>query len=88
MQKKILVTGGCDFIGANLVPKLIEHSAEVRVLDDFSNGNASNLQNVDTEIIEGDVRDPSIVKNAVSGITLEDGIAKTWDWFSRNFSKS
>ena len=60
MQKKILVTGGCDFIGANLVPKLIE----------------------------GDVRDPSIVKNAVSGITLEDGIAKTWDWFSRNFSKS
>jgi len=60
MQKKILVTGGCGFIDANLVPKLIE----------------------------GDVCDPSIVKNAVSGITLEDGIAKTWDWFSRNFSKS
>ena len=32
MQKKILVTGECGFVGANLVPKLIEQGAEVKVL--------------------------------------------------------
>ena len=70
MQKKILVTGGCGFIGANLVPKLIEHGSEVKVLDNFSKGRSSNLQNVDAEIVEGDIRGINTVQKALNGIDI------------------
>lgn len=70
MQKKILVTGGCGFIGANLVPKLIEHGAEVRVLDNFTKGSPSNLQNIDAEIVEGDIRDINTVQKTLNGIDI------------------
>jgi UDP-glucose 4-epimerase len=49
-KKKILVTGGAGFIGSHLVEKLIELEADVTVLDNFSSGRLSNLQNVLTKI--------------------------------------
>jgi len=36
MGKKVLVTGGCGFIGSNLVDKLVELDYDVVVLDDLS----------------------------------------------------
>ena len=38
-----LVTGGAGFIGSNLVHKLVELDARVRVLDNFSTGRRENL---------------------------------------------
>ena len=35
---KALVTGGCGFIGSNLVDKLIDLNYEVIVIDDLSSG--------------------------------------------------
>jgi len=68
MQKKILVTGGCGFVGTNLVPKLIEQGADVKVLDNFTKGSPSNLKNIDAEIIEGDIRDINTVQRALNGV--------------------
>jgi UDP-glucose 4-epimerase len=65
---RMLVTGGCGFIGANLVPMLRERGAEVRVLDDFSLAGPEHLDHDQVEILQGDVRDPDAVARAVAGM--------------------
>jgi UDP-glucose 4-epimerase len=68
---KILVTGGCGFIGSNLVNKLVESNNNVVVLDNFLSGHRSNLKHPnDVEIINGDVRDDSIVKKAIKNVEV------------------
>ena len=62
-----LVTGGAGFIGSNLVRALLERGEEVRVLDNFSTGSRANLQRLDVEIIEGELRSYERVHNAVRG---------------------
>lgn len=37
-MKKALVTGGCGFVGSNLVDMLVSHGYEVVVIDDLSSG--------------------------------------------------
>jgi UDP-glucose 4-epimerase len=64
---RVLVTGGGGFIGSNLVRALIERGDEVRVLDNFSTGNRANLEGVDVEVIEGELRSYERVHNAVRG---------------------
>ena len=39
----ILVTGGCGFIGSNLVDKFLESKYKVRVIDNLSTGNKNNI---------------------------------------------
>lgn len=41
---KALVTGGCGFIGSNLVHRLVEEGWEVEVVDDLSNGHLEHLE--------------------------------------------
>ena len=61
----VVVTGGGGFIGSNLVRALLERGDEVRVLDNFSTGNRANLDGLDIEIIEGELRSYERVHNAV-----------------------
>ena len=53
---KVLVTGGAGFIGSNLVRALLERGDDVRVLDNFSTGNRANLEGLDVEVVEGELR--------------------------------
>jgi UDP-N-acetylglucosamine/UDP-N-acetyl-alpha-D-glucosaminouronate 4-epimerase len=62
---RALVTGGAGFIGSNLVRDLLAHGDDVRVLDNFSTGNRANLEGLDVEIVEGELRSYERVHNAV-----------------------
>jgi nucleoside-diphosphate-sugar epimerase len=64
---KALVTGGGGFIGSNLVRRLLDDGHEVRVHDNFSTGNRANIEGLDVELVEGDLRSYERVSNAARG---------------------
>ena len=66
---RTLITGGCGFIGANLLPMLVERGDEVRVLDDFSAAGRDRVAAAGVEVLEGDVRDPDAMARAAAGVT-------------------
>ena len=64
---KILVTGGCGFIGSHLCRRLSTRGHDVRVLDDLSRGKRENVPHeVAVEI--GDIVDRSTVARAFEGV--------------------
>jgi len=65
-----LVTGGAGFIGSHIVEELVKRKEKVRVLDNFSTGKRENIAPFlkEVELIEGDIRDSEIVKEAVKGV--------------------
>lgn len=67
---KYLVTGGAGFIGSHLSRSLLELGHSVRVFDNFSSGKHENLQGMDVELIEGDLRDVDAVTKAVKGMDI------------------
>jgi len=67
---RVLVTGGGGFIGSNLVRALLERGDEVRILDNFSTGNRANLDGLDVEVVEGELRSYERVHNAVRGVEV------------------
>jgi nucleoside-diphosphate-sugar epimerase len=62
---KVLVTGGAGFIGSSLARALLERGDDVRILDNFSTGDRANLDGLDVEIVEGELRSYERVHNAV-----------------------
>ena len=48
---RALVTGGCGFIGSNLVKKLVSEGHSVEVVDDLSNGDLANLIGLDIRVV-------------------------------------
>jgi UDP-glucose 4-epimerase len=57
---RALVTGGAGFIGSNLVDALLDHGADVCVVDNLSTGRRSNLQAAEeagARLHETDLRD-------------------------------
>jgi UDP-glucose 4-epimerase len=65
-----LVTGGAGFIGSNIVEELLKRDYRVRVLDNFSTGRRVNLEpfSKDIELVEGDVRSPFTVMEAMDKV--------------------
>ena len=49
-MKKILVTGGCGFIGHYLVKELLKDGYEVSVIDNLERGNIGRLEEVKNDI--------------------------------------
>ena len=65
---RVLVTGGCGFIGSHFVKRLVSGGDEVVVLDKLTySGNPANIEGVDCELVEGDIADPDAVARAGSG---------------------
>src|SRR5207249_8877451 len=64
---RALVTGGAGFIGSNLARALVERGDDVRVLDNFSTGSRGNLEGLEVEVVEGELRSYERVHAAVRG---------------------
>ncbi|RBI61651.1 UDP-glucose 4-epimerase [halophilic archaeon] len=67
-DQTVLVTGGAGFVGSHLVDALAPDN-DVRVLDDLSSGDPTKVDDRAT-LIEGDVRDPDAVREAMAGADL------------------
>jgi nucleoside-diphosphate-sugar epimerase len=70
---RFLVTGGTGFIGSALVRGLLARGAIVRSLDNDTRGARSRLESLPErggrlELVEGDIRDPAVVRRAAEGV--------------------
>lgn len=65
-----LVTGGCGFIGSNIVEHLVNAGETVRVLDNLSTGKRENIEAYlpNLDFIEGSLLDEKAVFRAVGGV--------------------
>ncbi|MBQ9694756.1 MAG: NAD-dependent epimerase/dehydratase family protein, partial [Kiritimatiellae bacterium] len=57
-MKRVLITGGAGFLGANLARRLLKEGCHVTVLDNLYTGRLSNLEGVDVTFLQQDVREP------------------------------
>ncbi|MCQ2377790.1 MAG: NAD-dependent epimerase/dehydratase family protein [Victivallaceae bacterium] len=64
---RILVTGGAGFIGSHIVEHF-QGKADIRVFDSLRSGYRKNLDGMDVEFIEGDIRDRDAVENAMQNV--------------------
>jgi UDP-N-acetylglucosamine 4-epimerase len=75
-NKRFLITGGCGFIGSNIVEYLLENNASyVRVVDNLSTGNKKNIEHLldkyeNLEFMYGDITNIDVCRKAVSDIDI------------------
>ena len=71
-EKTILITGGAGFIGSNLCEYFLDKKYKVICLDNFATGHRHNLKdlvnNVNFQLIEGDIRNLVDCQRAVQGV--------------------
>ncbi|HWP03393.1 MAG TPA: NAD-dependent epimerase/dehydratase family protein [Gemmatimonadaceae bacterium] len=69
-DKRVVVTGGCSFIGSHLADALVARGASVRLVDNLSSGKLDNvrhlLANKRVEFLELDLLDPKAADRAVA----------------------
>jgi nucleoside-diphosphate-sugar epimerase len=66
--KTIFVTGGAGYVGAVLVPKLLDKGYKVRVLDLFLFGeDVLPRDNPNLECVKGDLRDAALLQRVIPG---------------------
>jgi dTDP-L-rhamnose 4-epimerase len=74
MAAHFLVTGGAGFIGRYLCEELLQQGSRVRVVDSLVpqvHGDSEPLLPKEVEFLEGDVRDPELIRRALAGV---DGV--------------
>ena len=71
MIKSVLVTGGAGYVGAVLIPKLLDKGYKVKVVDLYIYGDdvlSSIKDNPNLEEIKGDIRDKALLERELPGI--------------------
>ena len=74
-RETVLITGGCGFIGTNLIKYLADKTYRLRILDNLSTGKEENLRKLqiqyhqlpNADLIVGDIRNREVVNQAVKG---------------------
>ncbi|MHA1617142.1 MAG: SDR family NAD(P)-dependent oxidoreductase [Candidatus Njordarchaeales archaeon] len=73
---RVLVTGGAGFIGSHTVELLLEKEFDVVILDNFRTSSKQNIENIKgirdknkkLIIVQGDIRDPIVIREAIKDI--------------------
>lgn len=69
---KVLITGGCGFIGSHLVEYYEKNGDAVTVIDNLSTGSSDNLKEIDFKgnYEKGDIRDSQLIEELVEDADL------------------
>ncbi|SRR6266571_3390870 len=75
--RRVLVGGGCGFLGSYVVPQLVEAGALLTVVDNLANGFMENIASVEghIEFVKADLRDPRICQKVTTGKDLVMNLA-------------
>jgi nucleoside-diphosphate-sugar epimerase len=68
--KQVLVTGGGGYVGAVLVPKLLQQGYRVRVIDLFLFGEDVLPKHPKLELVKGDLRDGAAVAKSMQSVDM------------------
>ncbi|MBU0596488.1 NAD-dependent epimerase/dehydratase family protein, partial [Candidatus Bipolaricaulota bacterium] len=79
---KAFVTGGTGFIGANVVRDLLKRNVGVRALC-RSGSPRGNLEGLDIEIVEGDLRDVQSLRRGMAGCQLVFHVGALYSFWVR-----
>lgn len=74
MSLRVLVTGGCGFVGIPLVRQLVERGDDVVVYDDMSRGSLKRLGDdlsEQVQVVQGDVRDLDLLAGTLRNQSSE-----------------
>ena len=64
-----LVTGGCGFIGSQIVSELQDIADEIRIIDDMSLGKMENVENMNCDLHIGSILDKALLQKVMKGVT-------------------
>lgn len=67
---KVLITGGCGFIGSNIAEACVKEGYEVVILDNFFLGRTGNIETIKDQVklVKGDVRDEKLIMEIMDGV--------------------
>jgi len=76
MGERVLITGGCGFVGSHLVDEYLSCGYDVRVLDNLDPVVHGALEeppsyvNKNVEFIRGDIRDTELLEKCLEGVSI------------------
>jgi len=66
-NKQVFITGGAGYVGAMLVPRLLQDGYKVTVLDLMWYGEDVIDPHVNLKMVNGDIRDQDLLKKVIPG---------------------
>jgi len=71
---KLLITGGAGFIGSHLCEKYVKNGDTVICLDNFMNGNLTNIRHLlnyrNFKLVNGDIRDSDLLEKIIRDVDV------------------
>ncbi|HUS21494.1 MAG TPA: NAD-dependent epimerase/dehydratase family protein [Aeromicrobium sp.] len=66
ITQRVFITGGCGFIGSNLIRRLLEGDVSVTVWDSLVSGRTEYLDGLGVDIVRGDIEDTARLTESIA----------------------